>query len=62
MTREEARQHFQRIHAQVQQLPTWQQNLLRESLEPTLPEPREPVVKPAKQKAGQTSRDLKSSR
>lgn len=43
MSREEARKHFERVQAKVQTLPPWQQSLLRESLESTLPEPRAPV-------------------
>lgn len=51
MTREEALQHFKKIELEVSDWPEWKKNLLRDSLEPTLPEPRPPVrnTKPEKE-------------
>lgn len=42
-SRESDLRHYKRIAAEVETWPKWKQNLLRDSLEPTLPFAREPV-------------------
>jgi hypothetical protein len=42
-SRENDVRHYERVAAEVATWPTWKQNLLRDSLEPTLPFEREPI-------------------
>lgn len=44
MDREEAIEHYKRVHAEVSTWPLWMQNLLRDSLKPTVDEPRSPYA------------------